>query len=33
MKIPCDSLIIKGEVLINESSLTGESTPVVKNGI
>ena len=28
--LPCDAIIIDGSVIINESMLTGESTPVIK---
>lgn len=31
--LPCDGLLIKGNVLLNESLLTGESTPVLKDPI
>ena len=30
MAIPCDSLLIEGEILVNESSLTGETMPIPK---
>ena len=30
MEIPADCVLIKGNVLINESSLTGESIPIFK---
>ncbi|EGR29200.1 hypothetical protein IMG5_160690 [Ichthyophthirius multifiliis] len=30
MMIPCDSLLIQGDVLVNESTLTGESIPIPK---
>lgn len=30
MKAPCDMLLISGEAVINESMLTGESTPIPK---
>lgn len=29
-KIPCDCIIIYGEALVDEKSLTGESIPVLK---
>lgn len=28
--IPCDTILLSGEVLLNEASLTGESNPVPK---
>lgn len=28
--VPCDCILIKGEVMVNEASLTGESIPVPK---
>ena len=28
--LPCDSILVKGSVVINESMLTGESTPIIK---
>lgn len=31
--LPCDTLLISGEVLLNESMLTGESIPVVRKSI
>ncbi len=31
--LPCDALLISGEVLLNESMLTGESIPVVRKSI
>ena len=31
--LPCDSLLIKGSVVVNESMLTGESTPIIKNSL
>lgn len=31
--LPCDGLLISGEVLLNESMLTGESIPVVRKSI
>jgi cation-transporting ATPase 13A3/4/5 len=30
MSIPCDCILMSGEVLLNEASLTGESIPVPK---
>ena len=31
LALPCDCILVSGSVIINESMLTGESTPVVKN--
>ena len=31
MKLPCDVVIVSGKVVVDESSLTGESIPVIKN--
>lgn len=33
MTIPCDCVILRGEVTMNEASLTGESVPVAKEGL
>ena len=30
LSLPCDTILIKGSVIVNESMLTGESTPIVK---
>ena len=30
LALPCDGVLISGSVIINESMLTGESTPVIK---
>ena len=30
LSLPCDTILIKGSVISNESMLTGESTPIVK---
>ena len=30
LAMPCDAILIDGSVIINESMLTGESTPVIK---
>lgn len=31
--LPCDALLVSGEILLNESMLTGESIPVVRKSI
>ena len=31
--LPCDSFLVKGSVVLNESMLTGESTPIIKTCI
>ena len=31
--LPCDSILVKGSVVINESMLTGESTPIIKTSL
>ena len=31
--LPCDSILVKGSVVINESMLTGESNPIVKSSL
>ncbi|EAR89099.1 E1-E2 ATPase family protein (macronuclear) [Tetrahymena thermophila SB210] len=33
MSLPCDSMLLSGDVLVNESSLTGESLPIPKISI
>jgi cation-transporting P-type ATPase 13A2 len=33
MIAPCDSILVSGEILVNESSLTGESLPIPKTSI
>ena len=30
MVMPCDSLLLEGDILVNESFLTGETIPVPK---
>jgi len=30
MALPCDAILVNGSVIINESMLTGESTPIIK---
>ena len=31
--LPCDTVLINGSVIVNESLLTGDSTPIIKNGM
>lgn len=31
--IPCDILLLKGTCLVNEALLTGESIPIIKQGL
>ena len=31
--LPCDSILVRGSVVINESMLTGESTPIIKSSL
>lgn len=31
LAMPCDTILVNGSVIINESMLTGESTPILKN--
>ena len=31
--LPCDCILINGTVIVNESMLTGESTPIIKNNM
>eukprot|EP00002_Diphylleia_rotans_P033447 TRINITY_DN7112_c0_g1_i1.p1 TRINITY_DN7112_c0_g1~~TRINITY_DN7112_c0_g1_i1.p1 ORF type:complete len:1215 (-),score=179.41 TRINITY_DN7112_c0_g1_i1:162-3806(-) len=33
MKVPCDLILMNGECIMNESSLTGESIPVLKSSL
>ena len=30
LSLPCDTILIEGSVIVNESMLTGESTPIIK---
>ena len=30
LALPCDTILISGSVIVNETMLTGESTPVIK---
>ena len=31
--LPCDTILINGSVIVNESLITGDTTPIVKNGM
>jgi cation-transporting ATPase 13A3/4/5 len=33
MSLPCDTILINGSVIVNESLITGDDSPVVKNGM
>jgi len=32
-KVPCDCILVKGEVLVDEDTITGEVVPVTKTEI
>ena len=32
-RLPCDFILLSGTCIINESMLTGESIPVIKNAL
>ena len=33
LSLPCDTILINGSVIVNESLITGDTSPVVKNGM
>ena len=33
MILPCDLILLTGSAIVNESMMTGESTPVMKTGL
>lgn len=32
-QIPCDAILMKGDIIVDESMLTGETTPVIKSAV
>lgn len=32
-QFPCDAILIKGDIIVDESMLTGETTPVIKDAV
>lgn len=32
-QIPCDAILMKGDIIVDESMLTGETTPVIKSSV
>jgi P-type E1-E2 ATPase len=33
LRLPCDCLMMSGTVIVDESTLTGESNPIFKTGL